>query len=476
MRRVLTSPLLILLAGLALSFWRLDQGGQLRPQMVPDSSSYIEMMAVSNLYEALSGLRTYGYTIFLHAVAPLGDDWQWVPEIHFALWSLALMLFWLAVARFSGSHWLGLAAALPLCASCSLSILPRVGPDLLGNALALTSVSLLLLVVRDPRRIGPWIALAVACALAWLNKPVCVFLAVLAPLLGVPLRLCVTRERLRPIRLTLALAAVTLGPLMLFGLVRQQVVGHFGVGALAGYNLLGVTANFLDDEVVEALPDEERQWLAREILKGRNARGWRPMTMRSYMPHHHNQHTPNIFRIAEPKATELVLHRRGGTVGGREADPMDVPGLIGESALEIDYELGRLGKEIIAQLPLLYTRWVLSGIPHGLGKVFTCGWDRLLFGLLLISFFVAAARVVADPAMLATILPPERFARVYGLALIAAVFLLGNLLIVVPMHFLKHRYAVGATLLIPAIVGVLLFECWRVALAPGSRSAGESAR
>lgn len=463
MSRVLRSPVLYLLLALALAAWRLDRVGALQPRVTADTNSYVAMMEVSSLYEALAGLRTYGYTMFLEAARLLGEDWRWVPELHLALWSAAVLLFWLAVARFTGSPWLALATALPLTLSCALAILPEVGPDVPGNALALATVSLLLLLARYPRSALLWVTLGLACFLAWLNKPVYVFLTVLVPLLGVPLRLCADpKTRLPAIRYTLALAALTLGPLLVFGGVRAKVVGQFGVGALAGYNLLGVAANFLSEEVVEALPDEERQWLAREILKGRQARGWQPMTAGSYVPNHHNQHTPNIFRIAEPKATELVLHRRGGVVGGMESDPMDVPGLIGESALEIDYELGQLAKEIIRQRPRLYARWVLTGIPHGLGEVFSCGWDRLLFGLLLASFFLAAARAVRDPAMLATVLPPERFALVFGLALVAAVFLLGNLLVVVPVHFLKHRYAVGATLLVPAAIGALLFESWRV--------------
>lgn len=476
-------PYLVLLIGVA--YWNAEDSGWLRPKITNDTVSYEHLLDATTVSEALSGLRSYGYPLVLRTFGLEHDGWAAVPRFHFVLYSLSILVFWLGVARFTRSRWVAFGAAAPLCFASAGEHVRLVVTDSIAESLGVAVVALLLLLVAGRAgwaRVLTATLLGMAVFMTYWIRPIYQFLVVLVPLLGAVLCLChAPRRRCAVGRWTAGLAALTLVPLLVLSVVRWNAVGEFGVSSLTGYHIGSIGALMLDEELVDEMP-EGTQRLAREILAGRERLGLRPMRLRSRSSHYQaRQFGLTMFEIAEPIVRDLVLEERGRTLReDRSTDlgPLDIPGIMGPTALEMDSRLGRLGRAAIRARPLIYAKWVADAIRLGVLKVYRDRWLNILLSLLVLSIPLLLVRASRDATLFQRD-GSDRVLGLLGLTLVAGFYFLGHTVMIALVHWPKDRYAVAANLLLPAVAGAGLVELWRWILPPGDglrRRSGVKAR
>ncbi len=446
-RRAFLAPLpaLVLLLQIAVAIGVLGRTGRLDPEIVPDSWSYQRISQASTAERALKQHRTYGYPLFLKMVrlSTGPPHLAQIPEFHAALWFGAVLLFWFAVADWTRSPWLALAAATPLTSAPLLSLIPRVQPDFAASALALMAMSLLLLLASRPARVLRWLLLTVVVFLTYQVRPAYVFLIPLVPLIGWALRWCRRgRPRLGHVGWAANLALAMIVPFLLFAGARKALVDHFGLVSFSGFSLIGVTASFLDEELIESLPPESHK-LASTIHAGRAGRGWRPLTLEDDISTWHEQYNLNTWRISINPA------RRLETAYAREVSQRGKPRRFRD--IEVNDRLMSLSRQVIQRRPRLYIRWVRDSFLLGAGRVARYPWVLWPFLAVLVSLPVARLR-----GSLANALQP----RLLGLVLLCVSFTVAHLLLVAAVSAAFDRYLVAVALLLPSALCALLLSLW----------------
>ena len=441
-----SSPLLFLLLQIPVSVVVLEARGRFDPQLARSTKIYQRVSQADTVEKALRQTRTYGYPLFLKVMRFLvkPPHVRLVPEVHAALFFGAVMLFWFAVRAWTGSGWLALAAATPLISAPVLSVVDRVQPDFPASALALVSLSVLLLLVRSPGRVSLWILLTALVFLTYQVRPAYVFLIPLVPALGWVLRCCREgRPRLAHARWAAGLALATLVPFLLFCGLRKAVVGHFGLVSFSGFSLIGVTANFIDDELIETLAPESRE-LAKRIHGRRSGWGWEPMTADSDTRIHHEQWNTNTWTVSINPARRLEARAAiAAQERGERRRFRDV---------EVNDRLMRLSREVILERPRLYFKWVRDISLLGAARMVRFDWVFWPLAGLVLSLPVAwRRRRIANLADL----------RLLGLVLLCGAYTAAHLLLVAAVSTVHDRYLVAIGLLLPTALCVLLFALWR---------------
>jgi hypothetical protein len=185
-----------------------------------------------------------------------------LPLIQYAIFFLAAVLFWLAMLSF------GIARTPALVVASSLLYIDllrrycwQIHPDTLAGSLVLMSLAGLLLILSRPQGKKAWVFTGCTAFLAYQVRPVYLFLLVLLPLLS----LVLFKIRPKPAQadailpLSGKIAALVVVPFLLFGLFRYHLTGQFGLVSLQGANLLGITAYSLDQDLVNKLPQKDRE-------------------------------------------------------------------------------------------------------------------------------------------------------------------------------------------------------------------------
>lgn len=424
----------------------------------PDAVSYELLAKADSAAEALSSVRTIGYPLFLRLLGTVSPDYELAPSAHLVIYFGFVTLFWWSVCRYTESPWLGFAWALPLAHPCNLGFVKYVQPDFLGPAFAVGVVAALILLVRRPSWMA-WVALAGLTFCSYQIRPDNLFLLALLPPAGVVLLVC--RRTFDPrtlVRFAAGLAAVGFLPLLLFLGVRWGLVGQFGLVPFGGYNLIGVTASFLDEDLVRELP-EEHQVLAGAIEKRRKARRNHPYRTDSWTVVWHPQYSPNVWLVAEPLARKILTDAQTTPIDG-----VDVPPLSGEAVFTINRAFKELSREIIARRPLLYFKWVYDGVAAGCGRVFECGSFGKLLVLLALSFPFLLLRFGSHSAAVAGG-GTDRGLQLLGLSLVAGAYFFGRLLLTVLVNEPSPRFVYPAMVFLPCVLSASLFEVWRRILA-----------
>ena len=343
-----------------------------------------------------------------------------------------------------------------------MKLVSLLQPDFLAAGFGLAAVSCLILVVVRPRNLAAWTGLGVCTLLAYQFRPAVQFLVLLLPLFaGWFLWLREGPSLGRVLRLTATTAVVTLGPFLLFCALRAATVGNFGVVSFGGSNVASCVINFLDRELVDELPIEQRQ-LAKKIHKQRRIRGWKPMRIDSDPIVHFQQGSDNLFRIARNVAKEesRKAERRG------EIEPRDPEISIN---VDLDRRLTELAVEIIRLRPALYLFWVRSAFKYGMRQLFDYVWIVGPLVLLLLSVPIAWIRRGAPSRRgegPQSEFSGSRAADLTMLATLALAYYFGYLLLVSCTYFPFDRYFVSLTLFLPSAIVACLFVVWRRILRP----------
>ncbi len=444
-------PATLLVVQLVLVFVFLAQNGRLEPAWVPDSRSYVIGSQADSLEDTLSHYRSFALPLLLRMVG--GDG---VPTTQVAIYFGSVLLFGYALRVYASSPWLALAAATPLAYHPVLALASMIQPDFLSAAMAVIAVSCLMLLAGPARAGRPllWAGLTLSVFAAYHLRPAAVFLVPLIPAAGWLLRLC--RKPAHPRvswRWVAALACVTALPYLGFATTRWLTVGHFGLVPFGGTNLAGLTANFLDAEVVRALPEEQKS-LARKMLRSRQRRQWRPLTLDGDVQEAFRQYSDNIWRISVQAAEREIKAANKRALRS------------GKAPIERRYHrivrnemLGELSSSIIRLRPWLYFKWVRGALEYGLDQLLDFGWIRWPLLLILCTLPVALLhRPIAGPE-------PSPHLVLLGLLALGLGYFLVYLLLVSLVSFPFARYFVSTLLFLPSALCAELFALWRAILA-----------
>ena len=444
--RLLRLPLLYLLLQIGVSAVALDRSGTLEPVIRPDTRSYQRASRAGSLEASLQQHRTMGYPLFLRAMRSLTERPHLapLPEVHAALFFGAVALLWFAIRAWTGSGWLALAAATPLSSTPLFLVLPRIQPDFVAAAAALAVLSVLLYLVKRPGSWPLWALLTLLVALTYQLRPAYLFLVPFVPFAGWVLRWCWEgRPRLAHLRWAAGLGLATVLPLLAFAGLRKSVVGDFGLVSFTGCNLIGITASFLDAEMIEALPPDTRE-LAGQIVGQRAAWGWQPMTLDSDTRIFQQQWGTNTWRVSINPARRIEERRaRQARNRGERRRFRDI---------EVNATLMTLSREAIRHRPLLYLKWLRDTWLAGVGRLVRFPW--VLWPLVALAVTIAIAWFRGRVANALDL-------KVLGLIFLCGAYTATKLMLVVAVAHVHERYMVAVCLLLPTALCVLLFSLWR---------------
>lgn len=455
------APLALLVLQLVLLYAAQQRIHGFRPAHMPDTRSYLQSARSSTLEVALSDYRTTGYPLFLRLLGGGQVNTARVPAAHLTLYSLAILLFWLGLRRYTGSAWLAFAGATPLPYAWVVDLMPEIMTDVLAVTLTLVVVSVLLILATRPASPLLWAALAFSVFATYQVRPATVFLIAWAPLVAAVLRLCRERRAVPGlIRWLSGLALATILPYLLFAALRLVVVGHFGLVAFGGTNLAGVTACLLDDEVVEELPEEHRR-RAGVMVRRRRARKFEPMTRDSDPFESFRQYSDNIWDVALPLVNaQLRQQRRLAKQGAVTPDPL-------QPRIRRNKILTELSRAIIRARPGLYLRWVRSSVFYGLRSLAERPWILWPFVLLGCSaLYLALRRATGGGAGLQP--PADR--RLLGVLILGVSYFLIYLFLLSLVSWPSPRYASAMIVFLPSVLCMQLFALWRRILQPGAQA------
>lgn len=473
---LLRSPLVWLFATTAGIFVHLEKAGLLEPKRSPDTVTYELLATGAAPAEILSGIRTFGYPLFLRLMELFEVSADQIPAVHAGAYFLAVHFFWFATRAYTGSSWLALAAALPLAWTGLLRYVPYIQPDLLAPTLVIVAISLLLLLATRPRSPWIWSGLTVVTFAAYQAKPVFVFLVALIPLMGPVLRACWGASDWRSMRAwTIGLVAATVLPFVLYGSIRFSMVGKFGLVPLGGYEMIGIAGSFLDEELIYELPHEFRSSASR-ILAARNKRGYRPYRLGSDTVKWHLQYGQNQWWIAEPIVRPIVVEERAARGLGDDAEGFgsdramlakwEAVGAGPQSGLvllALNDRLSQIAWAVIARRPLLWAKWAVENVRYGLDRTLQLSaWTRWLPVLLVISLPLVALR----PRPARSDSRTTTKSRLFALCLLGVSFLLVKLLLLSVVSWPFDRYLAAGLLFVPTGLAAVLFELWAVLLSP----------
>ncbi len=348
---------LLLLAQMGVVAGWLGWTGKLRPQLVPDSPGYVDFPWHSPR-QALGHLRTPAYPAFLKVAGFLAAEQRAVPAAQMCFYfGAAALLFW-ALRQGTGATGVSLAAASGLLyANILHGYVSTVATDTLAAAAGIAAVALTIRFVARPSFLSA-VGIAMAATAGWLVRPAYLFLVVLCPLLAW-LVVRVRREGLprAPGRIGLALRvlALTAGPLLAYCTLRAAVVGQFGVVSFGGYNLVGVSGQFLTPADLDRLPAEVRP-IAETVLDQR-ASAQQPVS-----PYDN-----------EPPLHYLRLETRYDHTIWNEFKPA-AEKVVGVEPAAINPRLKTLGATLVRNHPRDYAVWLVKATRQGAKKL---TWDFL---------------------------------------------------------------------------------------------------
>ena len=292
-------PFAAMLIAIAFSGTLLAATGRWIAVTEPDSASYIDF-DWSSLERIFSGIRTPLYPAFVQlAESTLGLSA--IPFLHYGMMMLAVLSFYVGLTAIGFRPWAAAASAAPLCFSRGLwDFGARIGSDALGIAMGIGCVSFFLMAIStySPRHastqsptqsllkasfstrtniaIVGWVGLGCWTLASILVRPAYLFLIPLWPCLAITtLPFLWNRTWKEAVHTALKLSLVSVLPLLAYCTFRWTVVHEFGLVSFAGYNLIGITGQYVEPSDVEHLPQKSRE-LAQRLIEVRERAGFSP--------------------------------------------------------------------------------------------------------------------------------------------------------------------------------------------------------
>ncbi len=442
---------ILLLQAAAVAGW-LGFSGRLDPVLVNDSGGYTDFPWHS-WDAALTHIRTPGYPLLLLLLKQVDPSLGMAPLAHFLLYALAAVLFFIGLARLSGEPALACVAASTLLYSRILhGYVMTIATDTPAAAAGIATCGMLLWWLARPG----WTtaaALATITLTGWLIRPANLFLVPLLPLLA--FLLCryppahATRSRWWCAGMAAALAIT---PLFGYALLRYTTVGRFSVVSFGGYNLVGITGQFLQPDDLPRLPPDLNDLASGALVRRTSPE--RPTSAYSDAP------LLNYMRMeTEYDATiwfEFVPVARTQAEGRND---------------EVNSRLRRLATRLLRVHGREYVIWLAKATRQAAKKV---GWDFADNPFSLALILIAIARICLPGFLGAAGTPPNR-AHVARLTLvIATVYLVLSLAVVIPVCPPLGRMTDACAVLLPAPLAVWLWPQRWMTTACNTRAAADT--
>lgn len=276
--------------------------GRFVAQSQPDSESYLsfDWSSVDTIFR---GIRTPGYPIFLKLVVSFFG----VAFIPFAHWlaMVASVYVWYRGLRQTGfqAYWAFWASAPLLFSSATWELGQSIASDSLGMVLCIAGCGFFLSAISNTARWWNWVLLGAVTLAAILVRPAYLFLLPLWPILAAWVTFFVLRaSREKRIHRIIFAGLASLVPFLGYCSLRAGLVGEFGLVSFGGYNLIGITGQFITyDDLVE-LEGRELELAKRMIEKRDRVTDYAPPESYATMVRLYNA---TVWTTAAPAAEEL---------------------------------------------------------------------------------------------------------------------------------------------------------------------------
>ncbi len=342
--------------------------GKLSPVAVPDTVSYVEF-PFSSWSAALGHLRTPGYPLFLSLIAQITPDYSAAPLIHFIAYGIAVGLVHRGLRHVCPSSWQRMAISSSLLYSnILLGYVEILATDTLAAAGGIAVTGLLVERQTAPSATtanSRWLnllAIGLILFATCLVRPAYLFLIIFVPLTGTFLSWLTERNSLNlpdrggsgfrklldlwksgvgrnTCRAAVELLAVSVTPLLAYCTLRWCVVGKFGLVAFGGFNLIGISGQWLDASLLSNLPEASRPLAQRALEYRQRITSSTPVSgdLTNYSEMEARYDT-TIWQVFHPAARDLF----------------------GDDTRRTNTELRQLASAIVRARPKLYAIWLVK--------------------------------------------------------------------------------------------------------------------
>jgi hypothetical protein len=451
---------ILLIAGMVLSGVLLASTGRWSMRIEPDSRSYLDFDWTS-LQGILGGIRTPGYPCIVRATEwTLGRDS--LPIVHWGLMVVAVLVLASGLRRFGFPAVAATCSSLPLLFSKTLwDHGASVATDAPAVSMAVISLGCLLWVLADSKQWLPWIGLAFACFATLMIRPAYLYLTVWLPILAVWLMTwSLNRSWSKIGRTAIGVALAATLPLAGYATCRWFTLDQFGYVSFAGYNLIGITGQWIEQDNLPKLTQDVRPLAERMIARRADEPQYRPPSSYEAMVDCFN---PTVWRLADPACKELF----------------------GEDITRSNQRLQQLAVQSLKMHPEKYVAWLIANgrsmLEQILSQLLTEPSSKLAIISVLVALLLAIARAFRSwaPTRLPSPSPvPASQQRVpstdtatestqfQSLAWIAFSWLLAKGLLVILVEPALGRYVTAVAALLPCVVGWIAYHLVCLILGP----------
>lgn len=459
---------ILMVAGVALSGVLLSSTDRWSVRIEPDSRSYLDFDW--NSWQGIfGGIRTPGYPCIVRATE-WGLGRSALPIVHWAWMVLAVVALAWGLRRFGFPAVAAACSSVPLLFSKSLwDHGASVATDAPAISVAVISLGCLLSVLADPKRWLPWMGLTFACFATLMIRPAYLYLIVWLPALAVWLTTWNLRRSWSQIGRTatgVALAAIL--PLLGYATCRWLTIEQFGYVSFAGYNLIGITGQWIDEDDLPRLTQDARPLAERIIARRADEPQYQPPSSYQAMVDCFN---PTVWRLADPACKELF----------------------GDDIARSNRGLQQLALQSLKLHPEKYAAWILANSRSMFEQILTQlptePNSKIAIAAVLVALLVAIARplrpsaptldLASDPGPVSNLaLEASNVAtestQFQTLAWIALSWLLAKGLLVVSVEPAIGRYVTAIAALLPCVVGWIAYHLVCLVLLPAPQHISNS--
>jgi hypothetical protein len=318
--------------------------GRWEVEIQPDSDSYLAF-DWSSSDTIFRGIRTPGYPLFLRAIVGFFGT-EWIPAAHWLVLVGAVIVWRHGLLAQDFHPFSALCASVPMLFSpATWELGASIASDSLGIACCIATLGWFLAALGPRSSMASWGLVGATTLASILVRPAYLFLLPLLPVLACWLTLVVWKlPRKMVLRNVAAASLAVCVPFLGYCGVRAAAVGEFGLVSFAGYNLVGITGQWISDEDVPKL-DGASQELARQMILRRT----------------------DVEDYAPPDDYETMARLYNATVWGTAAPAAEA--IYGEDAEASNAALRNLALQSLSMHPWNYIDWLIQNTKHLLDQL-----------------------------------------------------------------------------------------------------------